>query len=160
MERLNKLKDTCAPISAYEEEVTLSHLILDLNNKNIMVYPPPYKWFTPNSIPLSKAMKMVEQEAAVIRSPYSIIKLHLRKDLIKLIHRRDRYTCLYCGKPSQNIDHIVPRSKGGCTTPLNCVASCIECNLLKYTMSYEKFISTHKRHSIDFSLLSLKGVSL
>lgn len=47
---------------------------------------------------------------------------------------RDNYQCQYCGKQftygskSITLDHIVPRSKGGNTSWLNCVASCKKCN--------------------------------
>lgn len=50
---------------------------------------------------------------------------------------RDGYQCQYCGKQfrfgskSITLDHIVPRSKGGDTTWLNCVASCKQCNTFK-----------------------------
>ena len=48
---------------------------------------------------------------------------------------RDNYTCQYCGfrlKKSQlNLDHVVPRSKGGRTTWENVVASCHDCNCRK-----------------------------
>jgi len=54
-----------------------------------------------------------------------------RKNLLK----RDRYTCMYCGKqpgPSKlTIDHILPKAKGGRTSWLNCVLACFECNLKK-----------------------------
>lgn len=49
--------------------------------------------------------------------------------------RRDHYTCQYCGtRPgSKNltIDHIVPISRGGSTSWLNCVTACTRCNTKK-----------------------------
>lgn len=54
-----------------------------------------------------------------------------RKNLLK----RDRRTCQYCGKKvgTENftIDHIMPRSRGGPTSWLNCVIACVTCNLKK-----------------------------
>jgi 5-methylcytosine-specific restriction endonuclease McrA len=48
---------------------------------------------------------------------------------------RDRNTCQYCGKTfprsDLNLDHIVPRSRGGVTTWENIVCSCLECNKRK-----------------------------
>jgi hypothetical protein len=36
--------------------------------------------------------------------------------------------CLYCGAPSESIDHVLPRSQGGCSTTENCVPACLACN--------------------------------
>ena len=51
------------------------------------------------------------------------------------IHKRDHYTCQYCGvQPGSEeltIDHVIPRSQGGLSTWENCVLACIECNRLK-----------------------------
>ncbi len=48
---------------------------------------------------------------------------------------RDAHTCQYCGitPPSRdlNLDHILPRSRGGPTTWENLVCCCRECNLHK-----------------------------
>ncbi|MGA0846313.1 MAG: HNH endonuclease [Luteolibacter sp.] len=48
---------------------------------------------------------------------------------------RDRFTCQYCEKvfpESQlNLDHVMPRDKGGRTTWENIVTSCFRCNTRK-----------------------------
>lgn len=49
------------------------------------------------------------------------------------IHERDNYTCVYCGAPSEHIDHVVPISRGGTDNYENLVASCQSCNLTKGT---------------------------
>jgi 5-methylcytosine-specific restriction endonuclease McrA len=54
----------------------------------------------------------------------------------KNIFERDGWQCQYCGvKPSSksilNLDHVVPRAKGGKTTWANVVASCFKCNTKK-----------------------------
>lgn len=45
---------------------------------------------------------------------------------------RDNNTCQYCGvshaKGKLNIDHVVPRSRGGKTTWENVVCCCLDCN--------------------------------
>lgn len=47
--------------------------------------------------------------------------------------RRDEYTCQYCGVKNKelNVDHVVPRFRGGETSWTNCVASCLPCNTKK-----------------------------
>ena len=44
---------------------------------------------------------------------------------------RDYFTCQYCGKAAESIDHIVPRSKGGLHEWSNVVACYKKCNLIK-----------------------------
>lgn len=48
---------------------------------------------------------------------------------------RDRHACQYCGKKfarnNLNLDHVMPRSKGGATTWENVVTSCHACNRKK-----------------------------
>jgi 5-methylcytosine-specific restriction endonuclease McrA len=51
------------------------------------------------------------------------------------IYARDDNTCQYCGvrhpRADLNLDHVVPRSRGGVTTWENVVCSCVPCNLRK-----------------------------
>jgi len=51
------------------------------------------------------------------------------------IYARDENTCQYCGvrlpRAELNLDHVVPRSRGGATNWENVVCSCVPCNLRK-----------------------------
>ncbi len=45
---------------------------------------------------------------------------------------RDKFSCQYCGSPSDlTFDHVIPRSKGGRTEWENVVTACSPCNLRK-----------------------------
>jgi 5-methylcytosine-specific restriction endonuclease McrA len=44
---------------------------------------------------------------------------------------RDGYRCQYCNRTAENIDHVVPRSRGGTHSWENVVASCRSCNARK-----------------------------
>ena len=44
------------------------------------------------------------------------------------IHKFTKKSCIYCGNTSESIDHILPRSKGGLSTTVNCVPACLACN--------------------------------
>jgi 5-methylcytosine-specific restriction endonuclease McrA len=44
---------------------------------------------------------------------------------------RDEHTCQYCGVPAENVDHVVPRSRGGGHEWENVVAACRRCNTRK-----------------------------
>jgi len=51
------------------------------------------------------------------------------------IFERDRNTCQYCGQVFErkdlNLDHVIPRDRGGPTSWENIVCSCITCNTQK-----------------------------
>lgn len=51
------------------------------------------------------------------------------------VFERDKNTCQYCGhkfdRKDLNIDHVVPRQRGGLTTWTNVVCSCVACNSRK-----------------------------
>jgi 5-methylcytosine-specific restriction endonuclease McrA len=44
---------------------------------------------------------------------------------------RDEQVCQYCGVRAENIDHVIPRSRGGTHTWENVVACCKRCNSKK-----------------------------
>ena len=46
----------------------------------------------------------------------------------KSLHEFTSKSCIYCGKNSESIDHILPRSKGGLSITENCVPACLSCN--------------------------------
>lgn len=62
-------------------------------------------------------------------------------DYVKLTRRnifeRDHYTCQYCGKTFSkkhvelNIEHVIPKSKGGKNSWSNLVTACVKCNQRK-----------------------------
>ena len=51
------------------------------------------------------------------------------------VFERDKSTCQYCGqhfhREELNLDHVIPRDRGGKTTWENIVCSCIRCNTRK-----------------------------
>jgi 5-methylcytosine-specific restriction endonuclease McrA len=49
----------------------------------------------------------------------------------RAIFARDGHRCQYCGAGAENIDHVVPRSRGGPHAWDNVVASCRSCNSRK-----------------------------
>jgi 5-methylcytosine-specific restriction endonuclease McrA len=86
--------------------------------------------------------EMVHTVSFKIRVPPIIVLLvfdKLPKKEVKFtrhnIFERDKNTCQYCGKvfdrSELNLDHVIPRDKGGATTWENIVCSCIRCNTRK-----------------------------
>jgi len=65
--------------------------------------------------------------ARYVRVPYqSRVALNRRA-----VFARDGHRCQYCGSTAENIDHVVPRSRGGTHTWDNVVAACRRCNTRK-----------------------------
>lgn len=60
-----------------------------------------------------------------------------KKEIIRLLEQ----PCLYCGAPSEHIDHIVPLSRGGRHSIGNLTGACASCNLSKGS----KFITEWKK---------------
>lgn len=61
---------------------------------------------------------------------------------------RDRHICAYCGASGTgpgsvplNLDHVVPRARGGSNRPSNLVAACIPCNQAKGARKLEEFLA-------------------
>ncbi len=57
------------------------------------------------------------------------------------VHRRDHYTCRYCGKVPENpqCDHVISRHYGGSNEMDNLVTACRSCNIMKGDMTPEEF---------------------
>jgi len=49
----------------------------------------------------------------------------------RAVFARDGHRCQYCNRAAENIDHVVPRSRGGPHAWDNVVASCRACNSRK-----------------------------
>jgi 5-methylcytosine-specific restriction endonuclease McrA len=49
----------------------------------------------------------------------------------RTVFARDGSRCQYCGSAAENLDHVIPRSKGGPHTWENVVAACRRCNTRK-----------------------------
>ncbi len=46
----------------------------------------------------------------------------------RTVFARDGHSCQYCGATAENIDHVIPRSRGGLHVWDNVVAACRRCN--------------------------------
>jgi 5-methylcytosine-specific restriction endonuclease McrA len=76
------------------------------------------------------------------------------------LFRRDRHVCAYCGghfAGKMTRDHIVPTSKGGVDTWMNCVSACSRCNQKKddrtlqecgMTLLYVPYVPSRAEHLI------------
>lgn len=77
--------------------------------------------------------RVTVDEPSVVRLSYFVRVPHQAQVALnrRAIFARDGHKCQYCGAQAENIDHIVPRSKGGQHSWDNVVAACRRCNARK-----------------------------
>ena len=95
---------------------------------------------------LKEKAEVVERNGAELHSERAVVPV---PSVIRLVHfvrvphrnrvplsrravfARDGHRCQYCSRAAENIDHVVPRSRGGAHAWDNVVASCRSCNSRK-----------------------------
>jgi 5-methylcytosine-specific restriction endonuclease McrA len=119
---------------------------LDIIGADNMV---PYTWENWISLPFDEKANYINTVRGKIKIPkiivlcqYNQVPKRRPKFSSKAIWNRDGGICQYTGKkltPNEaNIDHVLPRSKGGRTTWTNCVLSHREVNHKKGNMTPEE----------------------
>ena len=102
----------------FNDWVELSKMLED--NPSGFIHTPSLKIAIPEVIALKFYDKIPSAEIKFTR---------------KNIYEHYGYKCCYCGKkfPTSelNLDHVIPRSRGGKTTWDNIVTSCVRCNIKK-----------------------------
>ncbi len=76
----------------------------------------------------------------------------------RAVFARDNWACQYCGNAAENVDHVVPKSKGGEHSWENVVAACRRCNQRKENRTYHEVglkLRTQPRAPRDGFRLSL-----
>jgi len=99
-------------------------VVLLVNHKADMVHARDQTW---SSEHLSLQVPSVIRLRRFVKVPY-----HRRTPLNRrAVFARDGHRCQYCGASAENLDHVVPRSRGGDHTWENVVAACRRCNTRK-----------------------------
>lgn len=96
------------------------------NKEHIRKYSKNYRIKHPEQ-------KLKGRQTRRARRTKASVYLVTTKDLEQIMSK----ACIYCGAPSQHLDHIIPLSRGGAHSISNLVAACATCNLSKYN----KFIT-------------------
>jgi 5-methylcytosine-specific restriction endonuclease McrA len=80
-----------------------------------------------------RAARLSLPEPSVVRLTYYVrVPYQARVALNRrAIFARDGHRCQYCGASAENIDHVIPKSKGGRHSWDNVVAACRRCNTRK-----------------------------
>jgi 5-methylcytosine-specific restriction endonuclease McrA len=132
-------------------------IVLVLNNKAEVV---------------SGAARTFRSERCVFEAP-SVIRLvhYVRvpfRNRVPLNRRavfaRDHHRCQYCTATAENIDHVIPRSRGGQHVWENVVASCQPCNARKGDKYLDETNLVLRRrpvapHSLTWVLVAVGSVS-
>ncbi|MDQ6928192.1 MAG: HNH endonuclease [Actinomycetota bacterium] len=66
----------------------------------------------------------------------------------RAVFARDDHRCQYCGATAENIDHVIPRSRGGQHIWENVVAACRPCNTRKEDRSLKEVGLTLRRRPV------------
>lgn len=80
-----------------------------------------------------RSEKLTVQVPSVLRLKYFVkVPYRARATLSRrAVLVRDSFECQYCGLRAENVDHVIPRSRGGTHTWENVVACCRRCNSKK-----------------------------
>ena len=76
-----------------------------------------------------------------------------QQKLRSFIFNRSNGKCVYCGAKATEIDHVIPRAKGGTNSVYNLAASCRTCNQMKSNKTLKEFGKTMNK---DYSHLEPK----
>jgi 5-methylcytosine-specific restriction endonuclease McrA len=82
---------------------------------------------------LFRSERVCFHEPSVVRLRYYVkVPFEARVALNRrAVFVRDGHRCQYCDSPAENIDHVIPRSRGGAHSWENVVAACRPCNARK-----------------------------
>ncbi len=80
-----------------------------------------------------RSERMTVAEPSVVKLRYYVKVPYQARIALnrRAVFARDGHRCQYCGAAAENIDHVIPRSRGGLHAWDNVVASCRPCNARK-----------------------------
>ncbi|WP_312471245.1 HNH endonuclease [Neobacillus sp.] len=87
-----------------------------------------------------QAVLLVNEGMAGIVHETLIHKFYDKQTFKQMILMRHNYTCWYCGKYGDTIDHVIPKVHGGISSPNNCVCACKRCNKNKDNLTLQEFL--------------------
>jgi 5-methylcytosine-specific restriction endonuclease McrA len=99
-------------------------LMLMLDEKAELLHPTEQVF---RSARLTMAEPSVVRLTHYVKVPYQA-RVALNR---RAVFARDGHRCQYCGAAAENIDHVIPKSRGGLHAWDNVVASCRPCNARK-----------------------------
>ena len=127
------------PAQAFCSMATDAATALDIHGKDHMVPTPWERWI---DLPVREGDRGVQTTGGQVRVPTVMVlsnfaKVPMRRPgfSLRAIRKRDGNRCQYTGEllahDEGNIDHVIPRSRGGKTSWTNCVLTCRKVNSRK-----------------------------
>ena len=99
-------------------------VVLVVGNKAEVVHAREQRWHSERmALPVPTVIRL----RRYVRVPYRR-RIALSR---RAVFARDLNRCQYCGNAAENLDHVMPRSRGGLHTWENVVAACRICNARK-----------------------------
>lgn len=118
-ERLNKLHAEWR-VKNFARKAEMDRKYAIANRDKIRRYAAEYARNHPEQQSKQRHMRRARLRNARI---YKVTERDIRRILLK--------DCVYCGKKGEQIDHVIPLSRGGNHSIGNLVSSCAKCNLTK-----------------------------
>ncbi len=123
--------DVTSPAIAFSQLFSDSVTALDVRGESEMI---PCRWEEWAKLPIRKTDRTIGTPHGMIRVPTVVVLARFDRVPLKRpkfgrrgIWERDEGRCQYTGRPLRpgegNIDHVVPRSRGGASSWENCVLS-------------------------------------
>jgi hypothetical protein len=122
-----KIGDSCKLVNFNPADI-------DLSAKFIKVRVRGLGGRTQIVISPSAAVSLIQSKIAAVINKWGIEILYNNRHFNTMVKEKASYTCYYCGKYGDTVDHFVPIAKGGLSTFRNCVCCCIDCNKIKGSM--------------------------
>jgi 5-methylcytosine-specific restriction endonuclease McrA len=99
-------------------------VVLVLDEKADLVHSTERTW---------RAERQSVAVPSVVRLRYYVRVPYQRRAPLsrRAVFMRDDHRCQYCDRRAENLDHVIPRSRGGEHAWENVVACCARCNTLK-----------------------------
>ncbi len=99
-------------------------VVLVLRQKAVVLEETGTTWRSERSaFPLPSVIRLT----TYVKVPYAR-RVALNR---RAVFTRDNHACQYCGSGAENLDHVMPKSRGGPHAWENVVAACKRCNLRK-----------------------------
>ena len=131
--------NTITPAQAFCSMATDTVTALDVHGPSVMA---PVTWEQWRDLPVREGDRFVNTVHGPVRVPtiivlarYARVPVTRPSFSLRAIRTRDDNRCQYTGRELRrhegNIDHVIPRSRGGPTSWTNCVLSCKKVNARK-----------------------------